>query len=131
MKIRTGFVSNSSSASFIVTVGISKNSLCELLKDDLFWVLQRNLESIIEMTEKYGEDEELNELKALTPSDYNYVETILNKRYIYLEEDGHNTKIESDTTMFNDYGDVCNLMKNILTTLVFNGIMTKGEVKED
>jgi len=178
MRIRSNFVSNSSSASFIVMVEKNKQDLCTLFlnkipKFSLFdfknslgdtkLYLQQRLEKA---KEEYKDNPEEKKLFWGTPS---YFEEKLKK----IEEDFENIlpleerfsedwteeekfnfcnhvldyygisfqKIFDDTenlwkfgywaTMFNDYGDIPELLREIIITLNFDNSKIRCEVLED
>jgi len=151
MKIRTGFVSNSSSASFVITAtNMKKDDILEVLSTNLGWSvynrsqIKKELEAEISACKKrLKEKSEENPLKELHDfleknsledaqnflekidemSDNEVAERILLRCGITIFENKNNdTTLSHCVTMYNDIGDIGEAMAMMSTTLTFANI---------
>jgi len=142
MKVRSGFVSNSSSASYTVRYKYSFNILLDLFNEseigyDRFWLrreIQKRLQHIIDILDsKISEDtsyrhdlendykdleEKMNRLDEM--STLERFDTLCNISGIIYTSDELNTMFSCMTSMHNSYDEgVSNVMKNIILYLLF------------
>jgi len=153
VKIRTGFVSNSSSASFTVTAYtdlahvrqmiIEKNywsffdrkNFADLIKNKIALYKSRDKDKTIGL---YFEEEDMRpSLVALhdripTLSNEEFFMEVLKQYYIIVREEKEKVIFTYHTSMFNSFDDSLNpLYKEIICTLVFSNIKTICMVEED
>jgi hypothetical protein len=134
MKIRNGFVSNSSSSSFIVNINMNKNDLIKLIlenseildaysiKNDLD--LYKNNPYCSKEVEKLLiniEEDDNHFLKILKLKNnidsFKFYEDYLKFKNIYIEENKLSLTIKEWISMMNTYTDFSNIMKDIIFIL--------------
>lgn len=143
MKIRNGFVSNSSSASFIITIDVDLkefirhlcgygflniDSIKAKLKDcyqylgDFHLVRLKNIDKIIQDFEN-KED----------PTDddwFNYFQAALRLYWIELEFKDK-MELSSGVTLFNEYDDIPKEFQTLISGLLLDGFQIKGHIEND
>lgn len=181
MKVRSSFVSNSSSASFIVNIKIPRNKifgfitsnipsfsffeLKEILKehkehferieneiiekekdrkdegeyaDGRCWgsvieTITAHLEQINKLHEEIQEEQDPAKKEQL---ELEYLIVACNTRHmpmtpIFPDKDNDCWKFESFVTMYNDLGDIPDVMKDLIVACNFYGVSLKCDIDED
>lgn len=140
MKIRTGFVSNSSSASFIVKFHLDKETFLSCLSEE-FWnaTKEDQLQRLQQTLDKLKSDEKNGELFSShfkneierTEASIKTLSTLTTNNeivYHYLSDlhgidirEGFNnwTEVEAWTSMLNDYSEMPDVLKQIILYFTF------------
>lgn len=153
MRLRFGFVSNSSSASFVLHVALDKKKLLEFFRQhgwcssffDLDVVIPE-MEKCLVRAKEYGDNTYALELQAdldvlkkvYNDGDYlrselasEIIELLFRFQDLCVEEDGWFTTISGHTTMWNSAEDMRECMLYIIAELAANQITTRLEVEHD
>jgi hypothetical protein len=132
VKIRNGFVSNSSSSSYIVNIKVEPKVFYNLLQAEYGWHMfgkaeaMKDLKKEIKEHEKYsrsilqderGEElaERLKKLQNTDSNNRNIIKIILENHNILIKENADEVELESSTSMHNDFNEgVDDVLKEII-----------------
>lgn len=161
MKIRTGFVSNSSSASFVLRVDMPLKDFAEEYSEEFCFSKKENFRSKLKKDKaelekslkQYESDKDLEKKTFLKFFIDNSKErlTVLDKKLqdieflsetdtiidfidykgASVEDKGYCIKFTGDTGMYNGFEDVPEIMRNILAMCAYKNIRCYLEVLED
>jgi len=152
MKIRQGFVSNSSSASFIIKTPISKKELYSLIyKEGFSWpnVLYEELEKTLKFYEKNDfldkqgqEREEIKEVLNLFEKESSNIdlhkdniEKVLDLyfdvKHHAIKEDKNGCEISRWISIYNCYSDFGDIIKTIIYLLTLKNKEFTWEIQDD
>jgi len=123
MKIRSGFVSNSSSASFIIRWASNERYEDESLVEKLAHLFSLYSYNYDEENDRIGEIEEFDLMK--TPKE------VVNWVLKNTNEEGHHYVTKSHINMFNSYGDFPSQISYLLLALTADNSFKVIEVEVD
>ena len=137
MKIRSSFVSNSSSASFILKVDLPLDKIITSLSEEFgYYDMQKKFESHIECRKKYGNESDVDAIKALEMikngeyDDKFVIEQFLKVNCWITEKDG-STEFESYTIMYNCLSNFNRVVRDLVTFCYVYKIPHTVEIKDD
>lgn len=147
MKTRKCFVSNSSSASYIITIYQSESVFCEFLKPELWWTCKNTFrkkleEELAELNNRRSnvgiENDTRNDAKTLEKMivrTHEFMSRLAGAKSdmealivyfehsgvsVYSDDEHHRITLKSSVAMHNDYLDMPNIMKAVALAYLFS-----------